>query len=440
MPDPIPQVFIGPQDPSQFGWGGSFPANPAGQPTEPQYGGADLNALVNLPPGYSSDPVTGAITGPGDAFVGPPAPTPSQSQNVTPDLAPWFGGFGAMANPFFRSVRRVRATRLTKMLEAEARVGLRALANWWENSPALSNQLADAGFLPARFPWAARIAGGFLGGVVASVLFPESSSSTDQFPLSMKALRDPIFAARVKNLVNIDQFQRSRNKESAAVRALASPVPDVTLELRDPTTAERLGRILGGYQDIFSIGRLLNPPGWTPIRPGAKVLDANAPGLSGGGGGLRDFIGGGVPGTYAPGGRGPAPAPTSSPTSSPSPSSKPGIFQRVPNLPLMLGLGGIGALAIFKSASRSGNGQLAFNPGLLPPPVITNNPQPVATQTALLVGGYQGGFSSAGAYCEPRPRGPRRKCLERAPVAWRAGRNKGKAAGSKCLRYAQRKS
>jgi hypothetical protein len=58
------------------------------------------------------------------------------------------------------------------------------------------------------------------------------------------------------------------------------------------------------------------------------------------------------------------------------------------------------------------------------------------------------GFSSASSwntfsgsqYCEPRPRGPRRKCLQRAPVRYSGGPRKGKAAGTKCIRYAARKA
>lgn len=38
--------------------------------------------------------------------------------------------------------------------------------------------------------------------------------------------------------------------------------------------------------------------------------------------------------------------------------------------------------------------------------------------------------------CSCRKPGPRRKCLERAAVVYKGGRRKGKAAGTKCIRYA----
>lgn len=51
---------------------------------------------------------------------------------------------------------------------------------------------------------------------------------------------------------------------------------------------------------------------------------------------------------------------------------------------------------------------------------------------------FGGGFGEQ--YCVPRPRGPRRKCLQRAPVRYSGGPRKGKAAGTKCIRYAAARS
>lgn len=50
------------------------------------------------------------------------------------------------------------------------------------------------------------------------------------------------------------------------------------------------------------------------------------------------------------------------------------------------------------------------------------------------------GTSTSSQYCEPKPRGPRRKCLQRAPVRFSGGPRKGKAAGTKCIRYAAARS
>jgi hypothetical protein len=45
--------------------------------------------------------------------------------------------------------------------------------------------------------------------------------------------------------------------------------------------------------------------------------------------------------------------------------------------------------------------------------------------------------SSAACSCGPKKkRGPARKCLERAAVVYKTGRYKGKAAGSRCIRFA----
>jgi len=57
------------------------------------------------------------------------------------------------------------------------------------------------------------------------------------------------------------------------------------------------------------------------------------------------------------------------------------------------------------------------------------------------VAGYVGGFgppssSSSRCDCKPKKRGPRRKCLERGAVVFKTGRNKGRPAGTKCIRYA----
>lgn len=43
--------------------------------------------------------------------------------------------------------------------------------------------------------------------------------------------------------------------------------------------------------------------------------------------------------------------------------------------------------------------------------------------------------SDTGCDCKPKRRGPKRRCLERAQVAWRSGRYKGKLAGTRCVRW-----
>ena len=88
-------------------------------------------------------------------------------------------------------------------------------------------------------------------------------------------------------------------------------------------------------------------------------------------------------------------------------------------------------------------GGLSVAPISAPVPGPAPAPAPPGTGPApnigsFAVGSYGGSYGGSVGDCGCGPRGPRRKCLERAPVAWRSGRNKGKAAGSKCVRYAQR--
>lgn len=65
----------------------------------------------------------------------------------------------------------------------------------------------------------------------------------------------------------------------------------------------------------------------------------------------------------------------------------------------------------------------------------------VGSSSAVQVApGGAGAWGTSSQYCEPRPRGPRRKCLQRAPVRFSGGPRKGKAAGTKCIRYAAARS
>src|SRR5262245_1640408 len=63
-----------------------------------------------------------------------------------------------------------------------------------------------------------------------------------------------------------------------------------------------------------------------------------------------------------------------------------------------------------------------FNAGMLP----FAAPVGFATQSAPQRGHCD---------CKPKRRGPKRRCLERAQVAWRSGRYKGKLAGTRCVRW-----
>src|SRR5262245_41143230 len=69
-------------------------------------------------------------------------------------------------------------------------------------------------------------------------------------------------------------------------------------------------------------------------------------------------------------------------------------------------------------------------------PTPTVSPAPITATSAV----FYGGSFSGSEYCTPAPRGPRRKCLERGPVKWSGGRRKGKSAGTKCIRFANRRT
>jgi hypothetical protein len=366
-----------------------------------------------------------------------------------------------MTNPFFRSVRRVRATRLTQSLERGAKVGLRALGNWWSQTGTIDQELANRAARSEFFAAAGKFAGySGLGALLSYGLGfltnDNPANDNSSFPLALGtrsprlgfggraergpergSLADPVFSKIVKQMVFADQFTRSRLKVSPAVEAFLGG-PDTTLGQRPPTLvemAERAATDLG-------IGRVLNPKGWVPavpfrMVPSATVITATAPGFG-------DFTPPApiprleVP--FDPNAGPPAPSSSSS-TSSPSRAGKGG---RLPPTPLnwpKIGLftgatiGGAYLLRQLVGGNPYAGGSVA--PISAPVPVPTT-PGP---GTAPNVGSFAlGSYSGPVGDCGCGPRGPRRKCLERAPVAWRSGRNKGKAAGSKCVRYAQRAS
>lgn len=129
------------------------------------------------------------------------------------------------------------------------------------------------------------------------------------------------------------------------------------------------------------------------------------------------------------GGPGSTPAPTPQPPTVAGPRPRWGI-----------GIGAIVAGLTVEALTR---------PTSSPTPVSSPVPLvPIATPALTPANVVSLGFASGGGFgggygtetCSCGPRGPRRKCLERAPVRFSAGRRKGKAAGTKCIRYATRRS
>jgi hypothetical protein len=110
-----------------------------------------------------------------------------------------------------------------------------------------------------------------------------------------------------------------------------------------------------------------------------------------------------------------------------------------------LGIGAIATGLVLESIRRGGS-RRGPEPGATFTPVETSQPGIVPTpaptplttfNTVSLQSGFVGG---GGAECNCAPRGPRRKCLQRGPVKWSGGPRKGKAAGSKCIRFAARRT
>jgi len=133
------------------------------------------------------------------------------------------------------------------------------------------------------------------------------------------------------------------------------------------------------------------------------------------------------------------PAPVSSPATSSRTTNRTLPFPKIGGNAI-LGAGIVGAIFLAQRASGGGGGSFLAAP-IAPGSTIATPPattvSPATGIQALALGGSYGASSAS---CSTVPRGPRRKCLERAPVNWRSGRNKGKAAGTKCVRYAQRAS
>jgi hypothetical protein len=110
-----------------------------------------------------------------------------------------------------------------------------------------------------------------------------------------------------------------------------------------------------------------------------------------------------------------------------------------------LGIGAIATGLVLESIRRGGS-RRGPEPGATFTPVETSQPGIVPTpaptplttfNTVSLQSGFVGG---GGSDCSCAPRGPRRKCLQRGPVKWSGGPRKGKAAGSKCIRFAARRT
>lgn len=130
----------------------------------------------------------------------------------------------------------------------------------------------------------------------------------------------------------------------------------------------------------------------------------------------------------------------------PTPQPKKSRMQRVLNRVQQMtnnpyALAGIFGLNVLGARRRSRSASQFVTPVA---PVVDVDDLPLSGLTAGAVpfagSGYNfsGGLppsSTASCDCRPKKRGPKRRCLERAQVAWRTGRYKGKLAGTRCVRW-----
>ena len=131
-----------------------------------------------------------------------------------------------------------------------------------------------------------------------------------------------------------------------------------------------------------------------------------------------------APGAAAPGAaRGAVP-----PATAPAPSSgRPGLWA---------GVGaGIGLLALLQGRRRGSRSSLTLplSPTGVSDPLTDVVSSALPSQPVFLSGSE---LVDDPCNCAPRRRGKKRKCLAKAQLTWRSGPKKGKAAGSKCYRFA----
>jgi hypothetical protein len=94
---------------------------------------------------------------------------------------------------------------------------------------------------------------------------------------------------------------------------------------------------------------------------------------------------------------------------------------------------GAGVLAAVRGARRSGSSSSSSSGTPVVAPLTALN-----TTGVSFLGGTGGGTITTGkSGCSCKKPGPKRRCLERGPVAWRSGRFKGRNAGTKCIRFAR---
>jgi hypothetical protein len=447
--------FVTPGDITAAGLGDYIGGNagfglPPGPVFVDQPSGADVAALISTPPGAP----------PG--FVGPPIVSPDVPTSPTTSTGSYdWGTFGGSILPGIYSRAR-HLTRTGKMLRRVEELGIRAIyrtligqtvgkAGVGTGARLLGDELVATGIPPPNPPFIVRAAYGF-GRVVGlagnawtlgilALLRPTATASNDT---TYQELLPVGIANEFGNYLASDAALKSQTamREQSKLQELLQtgglpPGNEIRLAPQD------YGRVPLRSKLEQSVEDMLPQPLRDAINSSRNAIQRQAPSQTQGSA-PPGMVPGQIVGVGPPA---PSPSTSSSPTSSRSVSG-PG---RLPSPSIRWGYIGIGAGAIVAAnyllprlfSSTNSQTTVAPVPGSAFSPIGSNAGNSGSELNAPTVGSFAvSGFGGAGAaaYCTPRSSGPRRKCLERAPVAWRSGSRRGKAAGTKCIRYAQRRT
>lgn len=375
--------------------------------------------------GTTSSPGLPAVPAlpPPSGFVGPIDIPAQTTPSGTPDLSP-LTGLSAMGSIF--GSRRYRPSRLGKELSRLARnIGRNAVRGIADAVSGPPGEIVAGEPLPA-LPGSTlgRIfgVGGAVFGLITGTIWEGYPNALGSGELPKRGVVPVFPSIDAGNQIFRNQQAIDRDYDAITRPPVVVGPGTELFPQRPPVERERtIGeQIADAVQD--EIGKVLNPPGWTPPPRAPRTMPNPGPPLPTG---VASGAYSPDPNAYTAG----PPAPTSQPPRNVAPP-RTGLPRAV--LPVGIALGGLMLIGLLGRKRGSPSPSSSASSGLSSGSQTT----PQTGVAALLVGGVQG--ASSGGYCTPAPRGPKRKCLERAPVAWRAGRNKGKAAGSKCVRFAQR--
>jgi hypothetical protein len=399
----------------------------------------------NVPPTITPEPTSQPT--PDVPMPAPPLdptwgePVPRDVQRTLGESQPgWFGA--GIGNWIFGVGRK----KLTKAQRAARRLDNLIASSMRKSSRVIIDEAGTLITTPRVWGTGARIAAGVgivIGGAI-DVLWPSQLGNSDLTPLERQREHEK----------GIEVFSEELTKYTRPA---------------DPRYPEYAGnRRIGVDPRTFPLGRETNIPTGSVLTPFPTFPEVDPDVQSRGRRGIEKYmrdraeralkrvvpepLRGYIPDMGPPRPSSPAaPSSPSSSSSSPRPTTTttptaPRSPARIPTgLPLYLGIALVGAVVpgLFRRGSGSqtrGGITNTLTPSIEAPDVPSVSPIDTPMQyPAPSIYSAGGGFSADG-YCTPRPRGPRRKCLQRAPVKFTGGPRKGKAAGTKCIKFASRKS